>query len=157
MIFRAIIFCITMSICISCEYISSSKKNKNTTKDTIVDFSTVDVSPAFKECEQLLDEARTNCFRANIRQKLTKALKALNISSVNEIHETVTVVLVISSRGEMRIDTIHSSELLEEKLPELPQLLDSIINDMPKLLPATKIGIPVTTQYELPIKIKTKE
>ncbi|WP_299673709.1 hypothetical protein [uncultured Tenacibaculum sp.] len=157
MIFRAIIFFTIMLCCISCEYISGGKKNNGVLNDTIVDFSTVDVSPAFKECESLLDSDKTNCFRANIRQKFTKALQSFNISTHDEINETVTVVLVIGNTGKMEISDIYISEVIEEKLPELPQILDSIITQMPNLLPATKRGIPVTTQYELPIEIKTKE
>ncbi len=151
------LFCIVLILnCVSCEYISGHKSSLQP-RDTIVDFSTVDVSPAFKECEQLLEKAKTNCFRTNIRQRFSKALQSFDISSDETIQETITVVLEISNTGRMQIKDIHDSDNLEENLPELYEILDSIITTMPTLLPATKRGIPVTTRYELPIKIKTRE
>ncbi len=157
MLFRTIFFLAVISLCISCEYISGGKKTNVVANDTIVDFSTVDASPAFIECAKLIEDERTNCFRDLIGKKFSDRLKNYNLSSNEAINETVTVVLIISNKGEMELSDVIYSDEIQEKLPNLPDVLDTIVSTMPKLLPATKIGIEVTTQYELPIRIQTKE
>ncbi len=157
MIFRLVAFLLFITVCISCKYISGSKDHIISPEDIIVDFSTVDVSPSFKECEQLTGIARNHCFRVTIRKKFTKNLNRYKISSNLSINEMLTIVLIINQNGKMSIQEIQSSELIENNLTDLPYILDTIISNMPELLPATKRGIPVTTQYKLPVKIKTKE
>ncbi|WP_075341057.1 energy transducer TonB [Tenacibaculum agarivorans] len=145
-------------VCFSCDYISGKVNTSDSiANDTIVDFSTVDVSPWFKECSELLEDEKTNCFRTNVREKFTEELKLHDISSEQFINEVVTVILIIDKEGNMQVQDIDLSELIQEQIPQLPDVLDDIVANMPKLYPAIKRGIPVTTQYKLPINIKTKE
>ena len=147
-----------MILSISCGHTSHLKKTESIAKDTFVDFSRVDVSPAFKECQELLENTdKTNCFRANMRYRFTKALKAIKIGSDNEVDETITVILVINNKGKMTVTDILSSKKFKRNIPEFSRILDSIVSETPKLFPATKRGIPVNTEYKLPIKIKTLE
>ena len=73
---RNIYFIFLLIVCSSCNYFSL-ETNKPTLQeiDSIIDFSKVDVSPSFKVCDKLIDEAKTNCFRTNMHQQMTKNLK----------------------------------------------------------------------------------
>lgn len=146
-----------MSCCLSCNYFSNDGKNSTPKLDTVVDFTTVDVSPSFKECEQLLDGEKTECFRTTVRQYFTDGLHQNELSSEEDIKETIVLVLRISDKGKMTLKRIKSSDEIQERLPELRLLLNQIVRDISDLFPATKRGIPVTTEYQLPIEIQTQE
>ncbi|MFY7669575.1 hypothetical protein ACOSP6_00670 [Tenacibaculum sp. MEBiC06402] len=157
MIGRAFLFILVISSLVSCNYFTNDSKGDKETLDTIVDFTTVNVSPSFKSCEQLIDEEKTNCFRTTIKNHFTEALSRNEFSSEEDISETVVLVLRIDNEGEVTLKELQSSQEIKNKLPELASVLNSIVNEMPYLSPATKMGVPVTTEYQLPIKIRTKE
>ena len=102
-----------------------------------------------------MDEAKTNCFRNNIRQKFTGALRNYALVTEESIDETITVVLFIDKKGVMHLKEIQSSQVLLENLPELSKSIEEVTTSMPKLYPATKRGIPVDVEYSLPIRIQT--
>lgn len=153
--YKVVCFLILIGCCVSCNYSTTNKKNTTESLDTIVDFSTVDVSPSFKECEQLLGNEKTSCFRNSVQEKFTKGLKQYAFSSEADIEETILVVITINHKGKIGITEVQSSEFIQEKLPNLSDILGQMVDSLPKLFPATKRGIPVTVQYELPIEIKT--
>jgi hypothetical protein len=49
------------------------------------------------------------------------------------------------------------SEVIIKQLPTLDSLLAISIQNIPKIYPAIKRGIPVKTKYILPIRIQFKE
>jgi hypothetical protein len=55
------------------------------------------------------------------------------------------------------LDHIESSKSIRKILPKLDSLLKSSIGKLPKIFPANKRGIPVTSKYRLPISIQLKE
>ncbi|MEM7187687.1 MAG: hypothetical protein AAF466_13620 [Bacteroidota bacterium] len=52
----------------------------------------------------------------------------------------------------MRMDS-----LLDQQLPSLRPWLTESIETLPKLSPASKQGVPVTTQFTFPLVIETEE
>ncbi|CAL2058987.1 hypothetical protein [Tenacibaculum sp. 190524A05c] len=157
MVYRVFLFILIISCCLSCSYFSDDGKNSKPKLDTVVDFTTVDVSPGFKECEQLLDDEKTECFRTTIRQHFTDGLHQNEFSSDEDIKETIVLVLRINDKGKMTLKQIKASDDIQQRFPELKSLLNQIVRDIPDLFPATKRGIPVTTEYQLPIEIQTQE
>lgn len=157
MVNRVFLILILLMACFSCNYIKNRSSNSIEKLDTIVDFTTVDNSPSFKECEQLIDSDKTSCFRTSISNHFTEGLKRNDFLTNEDINETVIVVLQIDKKGSVTLKEIQSSTELQKKLSELPEVLRNIVNDIPNLFPAIKRGIPVTTIYQLPIQIQTKE
>ncbi len=155
MIYKGIFFFVLITVFTSCKQLSDEKNKELISKDSL-DLSVVDESPAFEECEQLLDADRTACFRANMRQKFTKALMDQPISSKKSLEETIVIVLIIDKEGKMKIKNIESSDLVENSLPTIDSILQKVVENISQLRPATKRGIKVTTQYKLPVKIVTK-
>ena len=141
----------------SCDYFSSTKKNKNHEIDTIIDFSKVDVSPSFNICKNLMNEAKTNCFRKEIQQRITKELQLYNFVSKKLIDEVVLIDLQINKRGEFELKNISFSKNIKEHLPKLDSVIKKTIKKLPIITPGFKRGIPVSTQYELPIRIQIEE
>lgn len=148
---------ITILLFVSCDFFSSSKKNKDQMIDTVIDFSKVDVSPSFSVCKNLMDEAKTNCFRKEIQQRITKELQLYNFVSNELIDEVVLIDLQISSKGKFELKDISSSNNIKEYLPKLDSVIRQSIKKLPKITPGFKRGIPVSTQYQLPIRIQIEE
>ncbi|WP_254713097.1 hypothetical protein [Polaribacter sp. HaHaR_3_91] len=142
----------------SCDLFCPPKDKNTSDLDTIVDFSSVDTFPSFKTCDAIIDkQEKMDCFRTTIHQKIGAELQQHSFAVKDSINEIVYVDVIINSEGIFRLDTIQASENLKKELPELDSLLKASVEKLPKIYPANKRGIPVTTKYRLPIRIQLKE
>lgn len=150
-----IVLVLLIGFCLSCNNLSFREKNTKETLDASVDFTTVSQSPSFENCDELLDTERTACFRSTISKHFTDGLAKVHMSTDDEIEETILLILHINSKGKVTIKKIGATTQIQDKLPYLAANLYKIVAQLPELRPANKIGIPVATEYELPIIIKT--
>ncbi|MFQ3306215.1 MAG: hypothetical protein ACI9K4_001281 [Polaribacter sp.] len=142
----------------SCDKLSFLKSEKIQALDTIVNFSSVDTSPSFKECDSIIDKhQKSNCFRTTIHQKIGAELQKHQFIIRDSISEIVYVDLLINSKGKIVIEAMASSEEIRIQLPELDSVLRISVDKIPNVYAAIKRGIPVTTKYRLPIKIQLKQ
>ncbi len=132
----------------SCEYFITPKP-----APILIDFSKVDSSPSFEECKLLIDDERTQCFRNTIHKKLTTALTKHSLTVKQAVNETVQLQLIISAKGEITVKDLTLSKQLTAEIPKIDSLLRSNVDNLPKVSPAKKQGIPVATQYTMLIKI----
>ena len=140
----------------SCDFLSPPKQGNLQAYDTIVDFTKVDVSPAFNRCRSLSEEEKSKCFREEIHERFTNSLQEYLFVIQEGIEEEVLIDLLINAEGKFILKNITASKDVNQQLPELDSILKSTIEKLPQIQPATKRGIPVATQYHLPLKIQTK-
>ncbi|TDQ22877.1 hypothetical protein [Tenacibaculum caenipelagi] len=152
---RYVLLLILVLLCTSCDFFSFTNKNKEQAVDTIIDFTKVDVSPAFNKCKNLLNEAKTNCFRKEIHERIADKLQRYNFITHVAVDEEILINVVINPEGNFQLKNIQTSSIIKEQLPDLEKTIQAIINELPKVSPAIKRGVIVTTQYQLPIKIQT--
>lgn len=158
MLLRVFSLLLFLILCTSCENIPFSKKQQNPILDTIINFNEVDFSPSFKVCDSLIDKDKKSlCFRKTIHEKIAGVLQKYPFSSKDSINEIVTMGLIINSEGSIILDQIIASSNIHKQLPALDSLLKVCVKSLPKIHPAVKRGIPVTTHYQLPIRIQLKE
>jgi len=159
MLFRVFSFLLVLIFCVSCNKLSFTKNSKNKALiDTVLDFSSVDVSPSFKVCDSIIDKVqKTDCFRTTIHQKIGEELAQYSFIIKDSISQIVFVDLIINSKGAIVLDQIESPEKIKKDLPELDSLLHMSINKLPIIFPAIKRGMPVTSKYRLPIRIQLKD
>lgn len=139
----------------SCDYLPFFNKEKIQEIDTIIDVTSVDLYPSFPECDSLVDQQKkANCFRKTIHQKIGEDLSSYQFSAKDSINETILVDIIVNAKGEIIFDGLQASEKIENQLPELDSLVKISVSKLPKIVPANKRGIPVTTKYQLPIEIK---
>ena len=120
-----------------------------------VDYTSVDVSPSFKVCDSLIDkDEKSSCFRSTIREEIASNLAKQSIQVAQSVDETIEVAITIQSNKEAKLTSIKSSDSLLVILPSLKDILKKSVEKLPAIYPAIKRGIPVTTQYKLPIRIK---
>lgn len=155
MLLRVLFFLLIAFFVTSCDKISFSKNDKNIVLNTSVDFSSVDTFPSFKVCDSIIDKTqKTDCFRKTIHQKIGADLLQYTFIIKDSIDEVIYVDLIINSEGIFTLDAIQSSNNIKKVLPHLDSLLRESVQNLPKIIPANKRGIPVTIKYSLPIRIK---
>ena len=142
----------------SCDKLSFSNKDSNQVTDTLVDFTSVDFSPSFKVCDSLIDKSKkSDCFRYTIHQKIGVELQNFSLEIKDSIDEVVYVDILINSSGKIILKKITSTQNIKLQLPQLDSLLKLSIKNLSTIRPAIKRGIPVSTEYKLPIRILVKE
>ena len=139
----------------SCNYFSKNN-SKNQKLENKIDFNSVDLSPTFLSCENFEGIKRAECFRKEIWKRISKAVNEPDFIVNDEIEETIIVHLMIYKTGEIKLKRIQSSKNITDKLPLLDSVLKASIKKLPKVKPAIKKNLSVTTQYKLPIKISIK-
>ncbi|HSP82909.1 MAG TPA: hypothetical protein VLN72_04180, partial [Gillisia sp.] len=72
------------------------------------------------------------------------------------IDDTVFVHLEISKTGVPTIESIEVDTLVTNQIPELKLWLQQSIDSLPKIYPASKRGIPVSSVFKMPIVIKAE-
>jgi len=156
--FKVIFSFLIVLLCSSCQFFNFNKKITLQEIDTIVNFSIVDVSPSFAICDSLIDKTKKdNCFRTSLHQIISKNLETHTFNINKEIDETILVNLLIDAQGNIFFKSIISSEIIQKEIPKLDSLLKISLQNLPQLHPAIKRGIPVATQYQLPIKISSSQ
>ena len=127
--------------------------------DATVDYSTVDVYPMFANCESLSEkEKQEKCFGDELVAQLEELISLKKIRPPAVTFDTVYVDLSITKDNKVKIYRIDSSDAIKDKIPDLDSILMASVNQLPMLLqPAIKRGIPVNSQFKLPILIKVKD
>lgn len=149
---------VVVCICISCDKFSYSKNKDLQVMDSLVDFTSVDFYPSFTECDSLIDKTKnSDCFRNTIHTKIGEELQKYPLTVKDSINEIVYVDVLINADGNIIFKEIMSSEKLKQQLPIFDSILQKSIKNLPKIHPAIKRGIPVTTKYRLPIKVLLKD
>ncbi|MDA9339520.1 hypothetical protein N9Q68_00955 [Polaribacter sp.] len=128
------------------------------TLDTIIDFSSVDFSPSFPGCDSIIaKQKKLACFRNTMHTEIGAELQKHSFTIKESISETIFVHLLIAANGTIVLDEITGYKNIKIQLPALDSLLNVSVQNLPRITPASKRGIPVVTKYSLPIKIQLKE
>lgn len=155
---RVFSFLILIIFLTSCDKFSFSKNKNIHPLDTIVDFTSIDTFPSFKACDSLIEKSKKqDCFRTTIHQKIGEELQKHTLAIKDSIDETILVDLIINAKGEIVFNKMQSSNKIKKELIELDSLIKLSLENLPNVYPAIKRGIPVTTKYQLPIRIVLKE
>jgi hypothetical protein len=138
----------------SCEFFDLKKKSELQEIETIIDFSSVDASPTFEACSHFIEkEEKNNCFRNTLYTHISISLAKHRFEVKKPIEEVIKVELLIDRKGNASVLRIISSQFIKESIQHLDSLVKVSVANLPTLFPATKRGIPVTTQYQIPIQI----
>jgi hypothetical protein len=137
---------------ISCSYFLPNDDLEDKINSQIIDYSSIDAYPLLPECQELIDKnLQKECFYKNVSNRIQKTLVTnLNFASQNNIK--VLVKINVDAKGKVAIKTINYLD--ENNLPKLDSLLYLSIENLPLLQPAIKSGIPVSSEFSLPILVK---
>lgn len=139
----------------SCNKITFSKQERIQQLDTIIDFSSVDTYPSFPKCDSIVTkEAKADCFRKSLHKAIHSELQYYTFMVKDTINEVVMLQIKIDSTGVFSLQQLDYSEKIQQELPDLDSVFKVALQKLPRIFPAIKRGIPVSSTYQIPIKIK---
>jgi len=140
----------------SCDYFFPKQARLNNNSiDTVINFTTIDAFPLFPECQNIpARDKQKICFQIKMAEHINILLKKSHLKTKTAENDTLLITLKVLQSGKTRFVKVvsKSGNKAYEKL--LDSLLKSIATKIPILQPAIKRGIPVTTQFELPVIIE---
>jgi len=140
---------------ISCEFFKKKELSNEQVIDTIINFKSVDVFPLFPGCESFIGEEKQRiCSQRKLSENLYASLSSAQIVTSKKVNDTILIRLKIDNNGLVSITEIKSSDFIQKQIPKLDSLIESGIKELPQLKPAIKRGIPVSTEFTLPIVIR---
>lgn len=152
--FFSLFFCCVLLV--SCSYFEK-KNNKHSVieVDTIIDFNSIDVFPLFPSCDSIPSpEKQRICSQIKLSEHLYASLESFKMRILERVNDTVLVKLHVANNGIVTLVNVQSSELIKSQIPKLDSLINKGIEDLPKMEPGIKRGMPVTTEFILPIILK---
>jgi len=140
----------------SCDFIITKKSDKTKIEKTTepIDFSSVDAYPLLKECEEMSSrKLQKECFYKLLSKQIEVSLSNKNISFSKSLIDTIQVRINVSSKGIISVKSLNISNNLD--YTELRNAIIQSIDSLPQIQPAIKRGIPVTTEFVLPIVLSS--
>jgi hypothetical protein len=143
----------------SCQYFETDKISKEIFYQEelkTINWKDVDQYPAFLECENFTKKTeQKSCFENTLSSHLRQTFTNHKAISVRDLNDTVTVKFTISNTGQLSIMEMKITETVKAEFPLLHKWLEESIDTLRPVAPAYKRGIPVATQFTLPIIINT--
>jgi hypothetical protein len=148
-----ILFLLTLS-CYSCQYFNSqvpSQEDLLQKELKAINWNQVDELPSFSSCDSVVDKTqKKQCFfdylRLLIQQKLSTDTLSVVYPQLDTINVKVTVLADATLQFEPKI-----TDTLSYNATKIDSILKARLVDFPKVNPAIKRGIPVKTQFVLPV------
>lgn len=142
----------------SCDYFNSKKVSPDEIvrkEIKSINWNDVDRYPLFETCDETATrDEQKDCFQQEFVSHFYKTLKNHQLVVRRNIRDTVKVHLLIDNRGEISIVSINKSETTEKLLPALDGLMELTVSRLPKVYPALKRDIPVSTRVVMPVVLR---
>lgn len=150
------IFLITAT---SCQFFETEKiSSEKILEDEMeaINWKDIDQYPTFSSCDSVLDKPeQKQCFINTISTHLYQDISRKDMVAVREVYDTVKVRFEVGSTGRLSILEIQMDSLLEKEFPDLEMVILNSIDSLQPIAPAYKRGIPVKTQFTLPVIVQT--
>lgn len=154
---QKIIGCILVVILFGCKNFETNKiSSEEILQEQLrqIDWKEVENYPTFPECENCNDkEAQKRCFQQKLSSHIYASLAKHQVIISDSVEEKIWLQLTFSAEGKPSLDSVRSTSVLKQEIPQLQEWLDSAVMDLPKIYPAQKRGIPVKTSFKLPLLI----
>jgi len=152
-------FFILLLLATSCQFFETEKvSSEKIYKDEMeaIDWKDVDRYPSFSNCDNILEKPeQKDCFINTVSSQLYRSINHEGMVATREVYDTVKVNFEVSSSGQLSILEIKMDTVLQKEFPDLEIWLLQSIDSLEPVAPAYKRGIPVKTQFTLPVVIKT--
>jgi hypothetical protein len=158
---KHIVFLLLLFLASSCQFFETEKISTEIFYDEelkAIDWKEVDQYPIFIDCDSLSEkQAQKTCFEQTLSLHLYKSISSKHIIATQDINDTVQLEFSISKEGILTVKNMEIDSLIQADLPLLKDWILQTIDSLQPIAPAYKRGIPVSTQFTLPIVIKTQE
>ncbi|MTH15155.1 hypothetical protein [Flavobacterium sp. LC2016-01] len=144
----------------SCQYFEKkipSEKELLQKELKTINWKEVDEYPSLAECETIADEKqRQKCFFDIMAQLVQQKLDIDSLSILYPELDTIEVKVTVFPNAKMKFEPQFPKDSVAYDTIKVDSILHARLVDFPKVSPAIKRGIPVKTQFILPVIIKAK-
>ncbi|ESU24551.1 hypothetical protein FEDK69T_10010 [Flavobacterium enshiense DK69] len=122
-----------------------------------IDWKKVDAFPSVDACDVLTDEAqRKQCFFEYLTQTIQEKLSVDTLAILYPEIDTIEVKVTVFPDSRLEFEPQFPKDSVAYDKIKIDSILQAKLVDLPKVNPAIKRGIPVKTQFVLPVILKTK-
>jgi hypothetical protein len=145
----------------SCQYFEKqvpSEKELLNKQLKEINWKEVDEYPSVMECEKLTDEEqRKQCFFEFLTSTIQEKLSIDTLSVLYPELDTIEVKVTVFPNATLQFEPQFPKDSVAYDKVKIDSILHARLVDFPKVNPAIKRGIPVKTQFILPVIIKTEK
>lgn len=149
-----------VSLCFSCQYFEKKVPNEKELLDKQlkeINWNEVDEYPSVADCEKLSDETqRKQCFFEFLTTTIQQKLAIDTLSTLFPKLDTIEVKVTVFPNSTMEFEPQFPKDSVAYDTIKIDSILHVRLVDFPKVNPAIKRGIPVKTQFVLPVIIKSE-
>jgi hypothetical protein len=122
-----------------------------------IDWKKVDAFPSIDACDVLTDEAqRKQCFFEYLTQTIQEKLSVDTLAILYPNIDTIEVKVTVFPDSSLQFEPQFPKDSVAYDKIKIDSMLHAKLVDLPKVNPAIKRGIPVKTQFVLPVILKSE-
>ena len=144
----------------SCQYLEKKVPNEKELLDKQIkeiNWNEVDEYPSVADCEKLTDATqRKQCFFEFLTTTIQQKLSIDTLSALFPKLDTIEVKVTVFPNANMEFEPQFPKDSVAYDTIKIDSILRARLVDFPKVNPAIKRGIPVKTQFVLPVIIKSE-
>jgi hypothetical protein len=120
-----------------------------------INWKEIDEYPTVADCEKITDEAqRKQCFFDILTQTIQQKLDIDTLANLLPKLDTIEVKVTVFPNSLVTFEPQFPKDSVAYDTIKIDSILHSRLVDFPKIKPAIKRGIPVKTQFILPVILK---
>ena len=150
-----------LPLCFSCQYFEKKVPSEKELLDKQmqeINWNEVDEYPSVDDCEKLTDETmRKQCFFDFLTTTIQQKLAVDTLSTLFPKLDTIEVRVTVLPDARLEFKPEFPKDSVAYDTIKIDSILRARLVDFPKINPALKRGIPVKTQFVLPVIIKQEE
>ena len=144
----------------SCQYFEKQVPDEKELLDKQlkeINWNEVDEYPSVSDCEKLTDaEQRKQCFFEFLQTTIEQKLAVDTLATLFPKLDTIEVKVTVFPNASMKFEPQFPKDSVAYDTIKIDSILHARLIDFPKVNPAIKRGIPVKTQFILPVIIKSE-
>lgn len=122
-----------------------------------INWKEVDEFPSVSGCDSILGkEQKQQCFFEYLTQLIQQKLSVDTLAVLYPKLDTINVKVTVFPDSSMQFEPQIPKDTLAYSALKIDSILHARLVDFPKVNPALKRGIPVKTQFVLPVILKTQ-
>jgi hypothetical protein len=145
----------------SCRYFEkqlSSQKELLQKELKSINWNEVDEFPSLADCDKIDNKTqRQQCFFEILTQLIQEKLDADTLSVLCPELDTIDVKVTVFPNSTMQFEPQFPKDSVSYDTVKIDSILNARLVDFPKVNPAIKRGIPVKTQFIIPVILKKVE
>jgi hypothetical protein len=145
----------------SCQYIDKqipSEKDLLQKELKSINWKEVDEYPTVVDCEKITDKKlRQQCFFQIMSELIQEKLNIDTLAIMYPDLDTIQVKVTVFPNASLKFEPQFPKDSVSYDTTKIDSILHARLIDFPKVNPAIKRGIPVKTQFMLPVILKEKE